>query len=146
MKEKRTGRRNGGTPSLLAERRKAAIEADAKDEDSLVPDEDPSDAEEAHAGEEGDDDDVDVEDVDDNEPRYCYCNNVSYGEMVACDNENCPKEWFHLKCAGLKEAPGIDCECSILCNTLRREIALLTYMLAKWYCRYCKDDMEKAVR
>ncbi|CAG8508703.1 3685_t:CDS:2, partial [Acaulospora morrowiae] len=25
--------------------------------------------------------------IDPNEPLYCYCNNVSYGEMVACDNE-----------------------------------------------------------
>lgn len=25
---------------------------------------------------------------DPNEPRYCHCNQVSYGEMVACDNEN----------------------------------------------------------
>lgn len=23
--------------------------------------------------------------VDPNEPRYCYCNQVSYGEMVGCD-------------------------------------------------------------
>jgi hypothetical protein len=21
------------------------------------------------------------------EPTYCYCNNVSYGEMIACENE-----------------------------------------------------------
>lgn len=26
--------------------------------------------------------------VDPNEPTYCLCNNVSYGEMVACDNPN----------------------------------------------------------
>lgn len=25
---------------------------------------------------------------DPNEPRYCVCNQVSYGEMVACDNED----------------------------------------------------------
>ena len=25
---------------------------------------------------------------DPNEPRYCICNNVSYGEMIACDNED----------------------------------------------------------
>lgn len=24
--------------------------------------------------------------VDPNEPTYCFCNQVSYGEMVACDN------------------------------------------------------------
>lgn len=25
---------------------------------------------------------------DPNEPRYCLCNQVSYGDMVACDNED----------------------------------------------------------
>lgn len=25
---------------------------------------------------------------DPNEPRYCTCNDVSYGEMVGCDNED----------------------------------------------------------
>ena len=25
---------------------------------------------------------------DPNEPRYCICNQVSYGDMVACDNED----------------------------------------------------------
>lgn len=25
---------------------------------------------------------------DPNEPRYCMCNQVSYGDMVACDNES----------------------------------------------------------
>jgi hypothetical protein len=24
--------------------------------------------------------------VDPNEPTYCYCGQVSYGEMIACDN------------------------------------------------------------
>lgn len=28
----------------------------------------------------------DSEYTDPNEPRYCICNQVSYGEMVACDN------------------------------------------------------------
>ena len=26
--------------------------------------------------------------VDPNEPRYCLCNEVSYGEMVGCDNDD----------------------------------------------------------
>lgn len=25
---------------------------------------------------------------DPSEPRYCLCNQVSYGDMVACDNED----------------------------------------------------------
>lgn len=43
--------------------------------------------------------------VDPNEPRYCYCNQVSFGEMVACDNKNCPYEWFHFQCVGITETP-----------------------------------------
>ena len=53
----------------------------------------------------GDAEDDDEVEVDANEPRYCYCNGVSYGEMVACDNDACAKEWFHMECAGLKVAP-----------------------------------------
>lgn len=45
------------------------------------------------------------EEEDETEPRYCYCNQVSYGEMVACDTESCPREWFHLDCVGLSKAP-----------------------------------------
>ena len=40
------------------------------------------------------------------EPRYCHCNQVSYGSMVACDADDCPREWFHLSCVGLTRAPG----------------------------------------
>lgn len=36
---------------------------------------------------------------------YCYCRNVSYGEMIGCDNEECTNEWFHLDCVGLSEPP-----------------------------------------
>ncbi|GAA94537.1 uncharacterized protein L969DRAFT_83899 [Mixia osmundae IAM 14324] len=43
--------------------------------------------------------------VDPNEPTYCYCDTVSYGEMVGCDNDDCQREWFHLACVGLSEAP-----------------------------------------
>jgi len=25
---------------------------------------------------------------DPNEPRYCLCNDISYGDMVGCDNED----------------------------------------------------------
>uniref|UniRef100_A0A7S3XEX9 PHD finger protein ING n=1 Tax=Picocystis salinarum TaxID=88271 RepID=A0A7S3XEX9_9CHLO len=44
--------------------------------------------------------------IDPNEPRYCSCNGVSYGDMVACDNPDCPVEWYHFGCVGL--APGSD--------------------------------------
>ena len=54
-------------------------------------------------GDKNGDDDDDEPDV--NEPRYCLCNQVSYGEMVGCDANGCPREWFHLGCVGLEVAP-----------------------------------------
>ncbi|KAL7417147.1 hypothetical protein BDY24DRAFT_376838 [Mrakia frigida] len=81
--------------------------------------------------------------VDPNEPRYCYCQNVSYGQMIGCDvrsaqlrspsstdttfadwlilpsflglqNDECPSEWFHLQCVGMD-----------------------TPVVGKWFCRDC---------
>jgi hypothetical protein len=43
--------------------------------------------------------------IDPNEPTYCYCDQVSYGDMVACDNEDCPREWFHYACIGIRSPP-----------------------------------------
>ncbi|XP_039137690.1 PHD finger protein ING1 isoform X1 [Dioscorea cayenensis subsp. rotundata] len=57
--------------------------------------------------------------VDPNEPTYCFCNQVSFGEMVACDNPDCKIEWFHFGCVGLKEHPK-----------------------GKWYCSNC-SGMQK---
>lgn len=64
------------------------------------------------------DEEEDDEEADDQ--RYCYCQMRSYGEMVACDNDKCPREWFHLGCVGLKNVPGEDEE---------------------WYCKECKVKM-----
>ncbi|KNE99707.1 hypothetical protein PSTG_06998 [Puccinia striiformis f. sp. tritici PST-78] len=37
---------------------------------------------------------------------YCFCKGQVYGDrMVACDNSECPIEWFHYQCAGLTEDP-----------------------------------------
>uniref|UniRef100_H2Y676 Inhibitor of growth protein n=1 Tax=Ciona savignyi TaxID=51511 RepID=H2Y676_CIOSA len=57
---------------------------------------------------------------DPNEPRYCLCNQVSYGEMVGCDNDKCPIEWFHYGCVGLNQAP-----------------------TGKWYCPQCTQTMKR---
>ncbi|KAF0396455.1 inhibitor of growth protein 2-like isoform X3 [Gigaspora margarita] len=46
-----------------------------------------------------------VQTVDPNEPVYCICRQVSFGEMIGCDGENCPIEWYHLECVGLKAVP-----------------------------------------
>ncbi|KAK1834654.1 hypothetical protein QBC39DRAFT_20334 [Podospora conica] len=72
----------------------------------------------AGRGDKNGDDDDDEPDV--NEPRYCICNQVSYGEMVGCDADGCPREWFHLECVGLEVAPKGK---------------------AKWYCEDCKKRL-----
>ncbi|KIV83179.1 hypothetical protein PV11_05229 [Exophiala sideris] len=61
------------------------------------------------------------EDQADDEERYCYCQGVSYGEMVACDKDDCPRQWFHLECIGLKSVP----------------------KSAKWYCDECKEALAR---
>ncbi|CAH1639125.1 unnamed protein product [Spodoptera littoralis] len=57
---------------------------------------------------------------DPNEPRYCICNQVSYGDMVACDNQDCPYEWFHYPCVGITAPPK-----------------------GKWYCPQCQGAMRR---
>jgi len=57
---------------------------------------------------------------DPDEPTYCICNQVSYGEMIACDNVDCDIEWFHYNCVGLTAAPK-----------------------GKWYCPNCTAKMKK---
>ncbi|KAJ2972556.1 hypothetical protein NUW58_g9161 [Xylaria curta] len=73
--------------------------------------------EDTHSSGHGDDEG----DVDADEPLYCYCNGVSYGEMVACDADDCGREWFHLDCVGLKAAPPSN---------------------MKWFCDNCKDRLK----
>ncbi|KAK6929654.1 Inhibitor of growth protein, N-terminal histone-binding [Dillenia turbinata] len=58
--------------------------------------------------------------VDPNEPTYCFCNQVSFGEMVACDNPECKIEWFHYGCVGLKEQPKGKWYCSVCAGMQKR--------------------------
>lgn len=60
---------------------------------------------------------------DPNEPRYCICNQVSYGDMVACDNDDCPFEWFHYQCVGITQPPK-----------------------GKWFCPQCTSAMKRRGR
>lgn len=39
------------------------------------------------------------------EPVYCICRQVSYGDMIGCDNSSCTVEWFHYACVGLTAPP-----------------------------------------
>ena len=43
------------------------------------------------------------------EEHWCYCDQVEFGEMVCCDNENCDIKWFHFECLNLKSKPKSKC-------------------------------------
>ncbi|XP_076451435.1 inhibitor of growth protein 5-like [Babylonia areolata] len=58
--------------------------------------------------------------VDPNEPTYCLCHQVSYGEMIGCDNPDCPIEWFHFGCVDLTTKPK-----------------------GKWFCPHCQEQRKK---
>ncbi|KAI1733184.1 PHD-finger domain-containing protein [Ditylenchus destructor] len=60
--------------------------------------------------------------VDPNEPTYCVCHQVSFGEMVMCDNKTCPIEWFHFQCVGLTAKPRGKWFCT-RCTELRKKRA-----------------------
>lgn len=51
------------------------------------------------------------------EPTYCHCHQVSYGDMICCDNDACKIEWFHFNCVSLTSKPK-----------------------GKWYCPNCRGD------
>ncbi|KTW26792.1 hypothetical protein T552_02793 [Pneumocystis carinii B80] len=48
---------------------------------------------------------------------YCFCQQISYGEMIACDDSECVFEWFHYGCVGLKAPPNGKWFCSDTCKT-----------------------------
>lgn len=61
-----------------------------------------------------------IEDDGTDDKKYCTCQSVSYGDMVACDNQKCPFEWFHWTCVGLKSEP-----------------------VGTWICPPCTKEMKK---
>lgn len=54
---------------------------------------------------------TDADDDGTDDTKYCYCQRVSYGDMVACDNADCKNQWFHWECAGLVAEPVGDWLC-----------------------------------
>ena len=65
--------------------------------------------------ERAEDEDQDDEDADD-DTTYCICHQRSYGEMVACENDKCPYQWFHTSCINMETVPDED---------------------EDWYCEFC---------
>ncbi|PRW59158.1 PHD finger ING1-like [Chlorella sorokiniana] len=59
--------------------------------------------------------------ADPSEPKYCHCQRISFGEMIACENPDCPYEWFHFGCVGLTEE-----------NRPK----------GKWYCQLCRKQLK----
>lgn len=51
---------------------------------------------------------------------FCFCRQVSFGEMIGCDHDSCRLEWFHFQCVGLTRKPK-----------------------GKWYCDECKIKIER---
>ena len=49
--------------------------------------------------------------------HYCWCQQEESGRMVACDNPNCAREWFHFKCVGLTRKPRGKWYCSDQCKS-----------------------------
>jgi inhibitor of growth protein 3 len=67
---------------------------------------------------------ADADDDEGDDTKYCFCQSVSYGDMVACDNEDCKYQWFHWDCVGIKEEPVGDwlCpECSKPTSKVKRQ-------------------------
>ncbi|KAJ3230891.1 Inhibitor of growth protein 5 [Chytriomyces hyalinus] len=71
--------------------------------------------------------------IDPNEPRYCTCNGVSWGDMIgilffqAISNglltHNCEIEWFHYACVGLTEK-----------------------VEGSWFCPQCRERRDKKAK
>jgi inhibitor of growth protein 3 len=96
---KRSGNKNSPTSTNDSELSEAESGSDAEEDEAVTPP--PS-----GRHDEKDEDMVDVEDDEGgDDKKYCVCQSVSYGDMVACDNESCPLEWFHWNCVGLKSEP-----------------------------------------
>ncbi|TRM61662.1 hypothetical protein BD626DRAFT_501767 [Schizophyllum amplum] len=58
------------------------------------------------------DDTADGGETDEDKKIYCYCKSVSFGDMVGCDNADCPWQWFHLGCIGMEKPPEGDWYCT----------------------------------
>ena len=57
----------------------------------------------------------DSADLAQDQPTYCYCHKPEKETMIACDNPDCPYEWFHISC-----------------------LKMTTIPKGKWYCPDCR--------
>ncbi|KUJ22752.1 uncharacterized protein LY89DRAFT_680863 [Mollisia scopiformis] len=92
---KRPGNKNSPSSTNDSELSDAESGSGEEDEAATPP---------VHKDADGDEEMGDDEEGGDDK-KYCICQSVSYGDMVACDNEDCPLEWFHWSCVNLKSEP-----------------------------------------
>jgi len=125
------GRKKGQSPSVRGGRGGTA----ASEEDSVLSSAEASETDASQArsrrgnkktlADEGDVEMGEEEELEDEEgeddKRYCFCNQRSYGEMVACENDDCPFQWFHTGCLNMKKVPDED---------------------EDWYCPTCRERPE----
>lgn len=109
---KRTGTKNSPSSTNDSELSDAESGSVDEEDEAITPPAIKGDVDE-EMGDAEDDDGAD-------DKKYCSCQSVSYGDMVACDNESCPYEWFHWTCVGLKSEP-----------------------VGTWICPECSNNMNK---
>ncbi|XP_070502285.1 inhibitor of growth protein 1-like [Chironomus tepperi] len=56
------------------------------------------------------------------ETTYCICQQISYGEMIFCENDGCKIEWFHFSCVDLTAKPK-----------------------GRWFCPQCRGDKPNVI-
>jgi hypothetical protein len=61
--------------------------------------------------------------IDPDEPVYCTCRQVSFGDMIACDEASCAVEWFHYACVGLTAPPK-----------------------GRWFCTQCRERVDRIAK
>ena len=111
---KRTGNKNSPSSTNDSDLSDAETGSVEEDDEAVTPPAPNKDGD-------GDDDMVDIDDDEGgDDKKYCTCQSVSYGDMVACDNDSCPYEWFHWSCVGLKSEP-----------------------VGTWICPVCTKNMKK---
>ncbi|KAK0521395.1 hypothetical protein OC835_006899 [Tilletia horrida] len=73
------------------------------------------------------DGDVDIQEKGEGEEKdetpYCFCRQVSFGEMIGCDSDTCKIEWFHIGCVGVSKP-----------------------LPATWYCEDCLKQMSSTTQ
>lgn len=125
------GRKKTGSPSVRSGRGGTAA---SEDENSVLSSADASETDASQSRRGGrkkkvkpepevevvEDEEHEDEDADD-DTRYCFCQQQSYGEMVACENDDCKYQWFHTGCIGMKKVPEED---------------------EDWYCPDCRNKPE----